>query len=186
MPTDYKSKISEAFIGPATLWRGTAVPFSSGNLSGAEPTSGSLVGLTEFGDPVQVTLRTTLDYYQWEGDRTASEVYVSAEEMEITATNATLYGANGKAFWEMLSGNRINGSGEFGKTSGGAFASTSFTVIGQNRRLPSQLIVVSMYRLVCEEISIPFQINGLTKVSFTLKGLIHSTASNGVGKIFYV
>lgn len=186
MPIDYKSRVTDVFIGNATIWYGTPVPFSAANISSRQPTSGSFAGLTEQGDGVQVTFRTTLDLYQYEGLKTASDVAVSAEEMEISATSACLYGSNGKALWEMLSGNRINGSGEFGKTSGGTYAKTSVTIIGINSRAPSQLIVVSMYAATCEEISLPFNLGAITKCNFTLKGILHSTPSNGIGKIFYV
>ncbi len=184
MPINYKEKVENVFVGPARIFYGTDVPFSAANLSGNQPSSGSFAGLTKRGSVVRVTFRTKLDYYRFEGDHADSEAMVNTEEMEIQAGSCSVYGSEGKAFCEKLLGNRMDGSGNFGKTSGGTYATNSFTVIGVDQRSSSRLLVASMYKFACEEYTIEMDPSGVSVVSFTLKGLLHST--EGIGKKFHV
>lgn len=188
MTVNYIDRVTDAFIGNATIWTGTAVPFGTGNLSGGQPTAGSLLGLQEQGDVVTVSFKTGLQYLRYEGDFADSEATVIEEALTISGSCATLYGANGKAAWELLSGGRIAGSGTFGATSGGSYGTFACTVVGYDLSTANfgKGIIVSGYRMACEEFSFSFSKSGLSKVNFTLKGMLHTTISNGMGKIFYV
>lgn len=188
MPVTYEDRLADAFIGNATIWTGTAVPFSSSNLSGGQPTAGNLLGLQERGDVVTVSFGVKTAPIRYEGDFADSDLSVIEESLTISGTCATLYGTNGKTAWETLSGGRIAGSGTFGATSGGSYGTFPCTVVGYDLSTANfgKGIIVSGYRMVCEEVAFSFSPSGLTKVNFTLRGIIHSTAANGLGKIFYV